>query len=504
MILNRRNFLRLTLGGAAALALPPRFRAADHGGGPAAASPSLMPFVDPLPLPPVLRPRKVGKKDLYKITMQAGTAQCHRDLPPTNILGYNGLYPGPTIRATRNRMVQVTHINNLPTAAGHDHGSSDHNPAIHLHGAFVAPDSDGHPNDGIPATASRVYTYPNKQLGATLWYHDHTHGITGERVYRGLAGLYLLNDSRHAALRLPRGIYEVPLVIQDRTFDASGQFVYNLDDMAKEMGVTGDLVLVNGKVNPFLEVAARKYRFRILNGSNSRQYLLKLDNGNPLVQIGTDGGLLQRPQYKTQINIAPAERIDIIIDFTGIPLGTNIILKNVGGEGRTGDIMQFKVTKPRGKENARIPEFLVPWEEIIDPASPGAPTPITRNFLLGRTTLDGALTWVINGFGYDSPGRPAQIPKPKLDSIEYWHFTNPTNHPHPMHIHLVQFQIVNVNGVPQDTSDHGWKDVIVVPPNGGEITVAAKFSGFLGKYVFHCHNLEHEDFAMMSEFEVIP
>ncbi|MGC4008782.1 MAG: multicopper oxidase domain-containing protein [Pseudomonas sp.] len=211
---------------------------------------------------------------------------------------------------------------------------------------------DGHPNDGIPATASRVYTYPNKQLGATLWYHDHTHGITGERVYRGLAGLYLLNDSRHAALRLPRGIYEVPLVIQDRTFDASGQFVYNLDDMAKEMGVTGDLVLVNGKVNPFFEVAARKYRFRILNGSNSRQYLLKLDNGNPLVQIRTDGGLLHRQQYKTQINIAPAERIDIIIDFTGIPLGTNIILKNVGGEGRTGDIMQFKVTKPRGKENA--------------------------------------------------------------------------------------------------------------------------------------------------------
>jgi len=497
MILNRRNFLRLTLGGAAVLALPPRPRAM-----PLPASPTLPPFVDPLPLPPVLRAKKVGRKDVYKITMQAGTAQCHRDLPPTNIIGYNGLYPGPTIKAKRNRMVQVTHTNNLPMTGGHGMGA--HDPAIHLHGAFVAPDSDGHPNDGIPHGGSRLYTYPNQQHAATLWYHDHTHGITGERVYGGLAGFYLLDDTKHAALRLPRGKYEIPLVIQDRNFDSNGQFVYHLDDMSLDMGVMGDLVLVNGKVNPFLEVEARKYRFRILNGSNARQYLLKLENGDPLVQIGTDGGLLQRPQFKSQINIAPAERVDLIIDFTAIPLGTNIILKNVGGEGRTGDIMQFKVIKRRSKENARIPEFLVPWEEVIDPASPTAPTPITRNFLLGRTTLDGTLTWVINGLGYDSPGRAAQIPKPKLDSVEYWHFINPTNHPHPMHIHLVQFQIVNVNGVPQDTSDHGWKDVIVVPPGGGEVTVAAKFSGFLGKYVFHCHNLEHEDFAMMSEFEVIP
>lgn len=499
MILNRRNFLRLTLGGAAVLALPPRSRLRAN---PMPASPMLPPFVDALPLPPVLKPKKVGKKDVYRITMQAGTVQCHRDLPPTNIIGYNGLYPGPTIKAKRNRTVEVTHTNNLPMTGGH--GMGTHDPAIHLHGAFVAPDSDGHPNDGIAHGASRVYTYPNKQLGATLWYHDHTHGITGERVYAGLAGFYLLDDTKHAALRLPRGKYEIPLVIQDRNFDGLGQFVYHLDAMSLDMGVMGDLVLVNGKVNPFLEVEARKYRFRILNGSNSRQYLLKLENGNPLVQIGTDGGLLQRPQFKAQINIAPAERIDLIIDFTEIPLGTNVILKNVGGEGRTGDIMQFKVIKRRGKENARIPEFLAPWEEVIDPASPDAPTPITRNFLLGRTTINDTLTWVINGFGYDSPGRAAQIPKPKLDSIEYWRFTNPTNHPHPMHIHLVQFQIVNVNGVPQDTSDHGWKDVIVVPPNGGEITVAAKFSGFLGKYVFHCHNLEHEDFAMMSEFEVIP
>ena len=500
MIFSRRTFLRFVLGGTATALLPVRMRA-QHGGGAAAASPALTPFVDPLPIPPVLKPKKVGKKDAYTITMKPGTAQCHRDLPPTNILGYNGIYPGPTIHATRNRMVQITQINNLGPMV-HEPGMEMHNPSVHLHGALVPPESDGHPADGIPANSSRVYTYPNKQRGTTLWYHDHTHGATGHNVWQGLAGLYLLNDTKETALRLPRGAYEIPLVIQDRTFDSAGQFVYNLDDMAKEMGMTGDVVLVNGKVNPYLEVAARKYRFRILNGSNSRRYTLSLDNGSPLIQIGTDGGLLQRPNPQASIGISPAERIDVIIDFTGVAIGTNIVLRNVGGEGRTANVMQFKVTKPSGKENAVIPQFLAKWEEIVDPADPLAPVPITRNFLLNRATINGALTWVINGFSYDSPGRP--VPQPKLNEVEYWHFTNPTNHPHPMHIHLVQFQIVNVNGEPQDTSDYGWKDTVVVPPNGGEITVAARFSDYTGKYVFHCHNLEHEDYAMMSEFEVIP
>jgi spore coat protein A len=329
--------------------------------------------------------------------------------------------------------------------------------------------------------------------------------MTGANVYQGLAGVYLIKDPKETPLRLPRGPYEIPLVIQDRTFDAAGQFVYNLDDMALEMGMMGDVVLVNGKVQPYLEVAARKYRFRILNGSNSRRYTLALANGQPLIQIGTDGGLLQRPKSLDSINIAPAERADVIIDFTGLDIGTDIILRNSGGEGRTGSIMLFRVTKPRGKENAVIPAFLAPWEEIVPTPFPGAesvPTPTTRTFTLNRQPIDGVLTWVINGYGFDTPGRP--VPTPKLDSIEYWKFINPTNHPHPMHLHLVQFQIVNVNGVPQDPSDFGWKDTVVIPPGGGEITLAVKFSGYTGKYVFHCHNLEHEDYAMMSEFEVIP
>ncbi len=489
----RRSFIKgLGLAGLAAYGGLPRRALAQHGGH-IGGTPSLPAFVDALTVPPVLKPRRVGTRDTYRIVMQEGVAKCHRDLPFTNILGYNGLYPGPTIRVAKNRTVQVTHVNNLPLGGGHTGPDGTHVPAIHLHGALVAPESDGHPDDGIPGGQLRVYTYPNRQRGCGLWYHDHAHGATGHNVYMGLAGFYFVDDPAEKLLRLPRGPYEIPLVLQDRTFDAGGQLVYTLDATTLEGGVFGDVVLVNGKIQPYLEVAARKYRFRILNGSNARQYKLALSSGEPLIQIGTDGGLLQRPQPKATLNLAPSERADIIVDLSTAALGAAIILQNLGGEGRTGSLMQFKVTRNE-RDNAVIPKFLRPWEEL------GAPL-LTREFTLNRLSLDNTLTWAINGFGFSTPGRP--VPTPKLDSIEHWRFINPTNHPHPMHLHLVQFQVVNLDGEPQDPSDFGWKDTVVVPP-ASEVTIAVKFSGYLGKYVFHCHNLEHEDFAMMSEFQVVP
>jgi spore coat protein A len=492
----RRLFLKAAgFSGLAALGLPlRRARAQTHGSGHGATTPSLPAFVDPLPIPPVLKPKKIGNNDTYRLIMQAAVAKCHRDLPFTNIHGFNGLFPGPTIRVAKNRQVQITQINNLPNGGGHDEsGMTPHYPAVHLHGGLVAPESDGHPKDEILAGASRRYTYPNRQRGCGLWYHDHTHGATGRNVYMGLAGLYFIDDPKEKPLRLPRGPHEIPLVIQDRTFDETGQFHYLLDDSTLESGIFGDVVLVNGKIQPYLEVAARKYRFRVLNASNARQYNLALSSGAPLIQIGTDGGLLQRPQFKETIKIAPSERVDLIVDFSGSALGASIILQNRGGEGRTASIMEFRVNRNE-RENAIVPAFLTPWQEL------GAPL-VTREFTLNRISTNGALTWVINGDAFDSPGRV--VPTPKLDSIEHWRFINPTNHPHPMHLHLVQFQVVNIDGEPQDPSDFGWKDTVVVPP-GSEVTVATKFSGYLGKYVFHCHNLEHEDFAMMGEFEVVP
>lgn len=490
MIHSRRNFLKLGILAAAGSAIPVRKALAQTHGGHVATTPELPAFVDALPIPTVLRPTQIGAQDVYSLIMKEGVTKCHRDLPPTNILGFNGVYPGPTIRATKGRAVQIRQRNLLPSAHS-DHTTGTHLPAVHMHGALVPAISDGHPNDGIPLGGTRVYTYPNRQRGCALWYHDHTHGATGHNVYMGLAGLYFLDDPQEKLLRLPRGAYEIPLVIQDRSFDALGQLVYTLDDSSLETGVHGDAVLINGKIQPFFKVANRKYRLRILNGSNARIYTLRLSTGAPMIQIGTDGGLLQRPVYRDSITIAPSERVDCIVDFSQSSLGSSFILQNLQGIGRTASLMQFQVNRLEA-DNAVIPSFLAPWTELPAPVA-------TRQFELSRQLINGTLTWAINGFGFDSPGRP--VPAPKINTVEHWRFVNRSNHPHPMHLHLVQFQIVSVDGEPVDSSEYGWKDTIVIPP-GSDLTVAARFEGFRGKYVFHCHNLEHEDFAMMSEFEV--
>jgi FtsP/CotA-like multicopper oxidase with cupredoxin domain len=500
----RRQFLRTfaALGSATILGSRSRLFAQDHGGHsnttPSAIT-GLESFVDPLRIPPALKPARVKKVDTYSITMQSGSVKCHRDLPTTNILGYNGIYPGPTIIATRNRAVSIKQTNNLPMShlIG-ENGEMVHMlPTVHLHGGEVPPESDGHPNDGIEyGGGTRDYLYPNQQRACTMWYHDHTHGQTGERVLKGLAGLYILRDpALEAPLKLPSGSREIPLIIQDRSFTAEGQFIYTLDATTLEAGFQGDNILVNGVVQPYLEVETALYRFRVLNGSNSRVYRLALSNGDALIQIGTDGGLLQRPNEVASVEIAPSERVDLIIDFTKLPIGSKIILENRNGSESTAQIMRFDVTK-RVKEKKKVPQFLQAWEEL-----PASEATSLRNFDLARQTINGTLTWTINGQAYDPANAP--LAKPEIDSIEQWNFVNPTNHPHPMHLHLVQFQIVNINGVPQEASEFGWKDTVVVPPSS-ELTVLAKFSKYIGRYVFHCHNLEHEDFAMMGEFEVIP
>jgi len=500
---SRRDLLRSIIGFGGAFLLLPRSRTFaqlhEHAPVTESAITGLESFVDPLRIPPVLEPKKLKNADSYSINMQAGSVKCHRDLPATNIWGYDGLFPGPTIIATRNRAVSIRQTNNLPMThvIGADGEMVHMLPAVHLHGAAVAPESDGHPIDGIEyGGGTRDYNYPNQQRGCTLWYHDHTHGQTGERVMKGLAGMYILRDPAvEAKLKLPNGEREIPLIIQDRSFTATGQFIYSLDDATLESGFQGDNILVNGVVQPFLEVDSALYRFRILNASNSRVYKLALGNGDPLVQIGTDGGLLQRPKELQSIEVAPSERIDVIINFTKLPVGSRIILKNLNGSGSTGQIMRFEVAR-QVREPRKIPAFLQAWEELPESAAVAL-----RNFNLARQTINGTLTWTINGQAYNPANAP--LATPIVDSIEQWNFVNPTNHPHPMHLHLVQFQVININGVPQEASDFGWKDTIVVPP-ASELTILAKFRQYTGRYVFHCHNLEHEDFAMMGEFEVLP
>jgi len=481
-------------------------------------SPAIQAFSVPLPIPPVLAPvRSHEEADYYEITQKPGIAHILPGLS-TPIWGYNGIFPGPTIEARSGRKAIVRQINELPVPV-----------STHLHGGKTPPESDGHPMDFIlprdpsPFQASltneqmlqfmsssgpgrslhmqmqrtKEYVYPNIQRASIHWYHDHRMDFTGPQLYRGLAGFYLIRDEVEDALPLPRGDHDIPLMITDHTFNADGSFFYpSLDPTLTTTpgvlgkygnGMLGDTILVNGAVQPFLEVSATKYRFRLLDASNARVYQLELSSHQPFIQIGSDGGLLPAPATRQTLRIAPAERFDVIIDFAHYPVGSQIILKNVLGAGRTADIMRFDVVR-QAKDESIIPKTLAPFEPL-DPARAS----VTRTFKFWQ----GLGMWLINGTYFD-PNRIDATPR--LGATEIWEFTSDANHP--IHMHLVDFQVLSRDGRAPDPEDVGYKDTIFLKA-GERARVITRFEGYRGLYMFHCHNAEHEDMRMMSQFEVI-
>lgn len=345
-------------------------------------------FVDPLPMPQVVKPYgMLEEKEYYEIKMLPTWHRFHRFFPKSFVWGYNGMVPGPTMEVFRDQRIFVKWINNLPlkhflpvdkTLHG-TIGTPEVRTVVHLHGANVDPDSDGHPEAWFArdylvvgkAFKRKVYEYTNHQQAATLWYHDHAIGITRLNVYAGLAGFYLIRDSLEKKLGLPGGEYEIPLMIQDKTFNEDGSLFYP-DAPPPFIPVTvrpsitpffvGETVVVNGKVWPYLKVEPRKYRFRILNASNTTAYNLSLDNGQTFYQIGTDGGLLEEPVGLTSIELLPAERADIIIDFK-CAKGQEIILNNnnAAPDSHTSVIMKFKVdAAEKGEDRSRLPNELYP------------------------------------------------------------------------------------------------------------------------------------------------
>ncbi|MHC5027517.1 MAG: DNRLRE domain-containing protein, partial [Planctomycetota bacterium] len=298
-------------------------------------------FVDALPRPAVAQPVSgaPGGAAHYEIAMTQFEQQLHADLQPTTVWGYGGTYPGPTIEARVDELVTVEWINDLRNADGTlrtdhylevdlcPHGAADlPKTVVHLHGGHVEQHSDGYPEDTfLPGSSSEIYEYPNHQTPGTIWYHDHGLGITRLNVYMGLAGFYLIRDDVEDGLGLPSGEYEIPLAIQDRSFNLDGSWAY---PAVWQDHFFGDTILVNGKVWPYLEVDRGMYRFRVLNGSNSRVYTLALSNGATFVQIGGDGGLLEAPVEHTELTITGGERADLVMDFSAYPPGTEIILTN--------------------------------------------------------------------------------------------------------------------------------------------------------------------------------
>jgi FtsP/CotA-like multicopper oxidase with cupredoxin domain len=469
-------------------------------------------FRNPLPIPRVLAPTRTdATTDYYEITQRLAGLGLVPGLR-TEAWTYHGSFPGPTIRSRSGRKTVVRHRNELPEPV-----------VVHLHGGHTPADSDGYPADlimpvagaagsvphghgapgaahdtGAVALGQRDYTYPVDQRAATLWYHDHRHGHTGRAVWQGLAGFHLVHDDEEEALALPTGERDVPLMITDRSFAEDGSFrypavttggqTYGVTD-AYMNGVLGDVVLVNGAPWPVLETDRARYRLRLLNASNARRYRLALDppppGGDGLVQVGSDGGLLARPVAHHTLDIAPAERFDVVVDFSRYRPGTRVRLVNRLGDGPTSQVMRFDVTGAGGNDDTTVPDRL---SDVPDPAPGRAVLTRTFHFRLGD---DG---WTINGHPY-RPGRA--LARPRLGTTEVWRLISDFHHP--VHVHLDPFQVLSRNNRAPGPYDSGWKDTVDVRPTEA-VEIAVRFTDHPGTFMLHCHNLEHEDMAMMGDF----
>jgi len=341
---------------------------------------------------------------------------------------------------------------------------------------------------------SKTYVYPNEHTAATLWYHDHVMDYTGRNLFMGLAGLYLVEDEKEQNLPLPRDQYDVPLIIQDRRFNLDGTLQYSPDAV---FGAITDTILVNGIPWPRFEVSARRYRFRVLNGCNARVFSLALSSGQPFLQIATDGGLLPAPIKIKEIPLAMAERVEVIVDFSPYPTGTQLFLKDFTGPGE--GLLRFDVVR-KERDDSAVPAALAHVQNI---SADRAVRQRTLVFTRGSSTGSDA-RWSISGREFD-PDRP--IAAPRFDEIEIWRILNHTFHEtrsvvHPVHLHLVNFQILERNGKPPLAHETGWKDTVALT-TGEEVRLIARFGGYRGRYLLHCHNLEHEDRGMMARFDVV-
>jgi FtsP/CotA-like multicopper oxidase with cupredoxin domain len=474
-------------------------------------SPQIPRFEQPFHIPPTLTPvRSDATTDYYEIKVKKALAQIlPAPYPQTKIWSYNGITPGYTIRqaggkeSEGGRLSRVRFINEL----GKDKEGRDIRTVTHLHGMASQPYYDGHAEDYIPTGYCKDYIYPNDRA-ATLWYHDHALDFTSRNVYMGLAGMYIVEDVVERNLPLPKGEYDIPLILQDKQFATDGSLVFN--NLAQR-SIYGDVMLVNGVPWPRLEVANRKYRFRIVNASASRNYGLMLSReaerqslGDELIVIGSDGGLLGEPvTLKAPLQslpVAMAERYEVIIDFSRYPVGSKVYLRNVGFTGtidtdaRSHALMLFDVVREE-KDDSAIPPVLRPVQRI-DPAEAVR----TRTFRFERNSG----LWKINNKTWNKNRVDAN---PAEGDVEIWNLVNPgSGWVHPVHIHLVDSQILDRNGMPPRPYEAGWKDVFLV----GEFQTVRVIMRFgtrggdyiKGKFMMHCHNLVHEDHSMMTLFEV--
>ncbi len=443
---------------------------------------------EPLPIPPILEFESLrGGTKLFYLEADEG----QREFIPgksTRTLGYNGDYLGPTIRVRRGDDVIVRVKNSLrnPTT-------------VHWHGADVPADSDGGPHQGIAPGETWDADFRVRQQAATLWYHPHFVETTGEQVYKGLAGLLIIDDENSGGLGLPMdyGVDDVPVILQERKFDRNGRFTYRPSMSDQMHGYFGNEILVNGAISPHKDVPRGPVRLRILNGSNSTLLRITFDGLSEFHQVASDGGFLERPVTLTYLVLSPGERAEVIADFSRTT-GSSVVMKAETNGQQIYDAVEFR---PAGiRQSAwEPPESLVTVEDI-----PESEASKTRRFAM-QSGMGARMT--INGKVMDMDRIDERL---RLGDTEIWEIVNRDgmgggmmggmmNQPHSFHVHAVQFRILDINGRPPPAQLAGWKDTVLLWP-GDRVRIIARYDSYKGLYMYHCHLLEHEDNGMMGQF----
>jgi len=489
---SRRAFLTRMAAGGAALALStPALSACGSTGDTASPEPEA-----PIPAPVDGRNRLRLAPEVAPTALSLTAAAGMANIGSTSAAAWmiNGSLPSPLIRTRRGDRFRVTMHNQLPQEL-----------ILHWHGLTPPEASDGHPRFAVPSGGRYEYDFEVRDRAGAYWYHSHTHMHTGEHTYKGIAGLVLVHDADEEALGLPSGARELPLILQDRRLDATGAPVYSNTGPAMMAGVMGPEPFVNGVHKPFVDVDTALYRLRVLNGSNARIFRLARSDEQPFTLVGGDGGLRSQPVMLPSLDLAPAERADILLDLRGLAVGTRVMLRSlpftIGGgmgfmgganlQGQALDLLEFRVT--RQVTDSTLAPTALPAVSLPNPALAVR----ERSFVFESFQMNHT----INGREFLMTRDDVLVP---FGDTELWSFENASGMPHPVHLHATHFRVVSRTGgrgqiFPWETD---LKDTVLLHPFE-TVRVAVRFTAERGLFLLHCHNLEHEDMGMMANVRII-